>query len=221
MKIKWYCHATFLIEGDGRRIVTDPYDPEAMHFRVIDEPADLVIRSSGLDRGHNCAQMIKGNPIIVTATGVPPRGVNIDGLHITAIPTQESIIHKETPDDNAMYRFTVEGIQIGHLGDVGNALTPEQMAFLKGCDLLFVLAGGPPTIDLDDLATVIRETQPRVVIPMHYHVPGATFKMLPISELTKRFPADAVRWIEGPTVELTQATLPAAQQLIVLKPSTN
>lgn len=56
---------------------------------------------------------------------------------------------------------------------------------------------------------------------MHYHVPGATFKMLPVTELTKRFPADAVRWIEGSTVELTPATLPPTQQLIVLEPSTN
>src|SRR4030095_32975 len=100
MRIKWCCHATFLIEGDGRRIITDPYDPEVMHFSPVHEPADIVIRSSGLDRGHNSAQMIPANPIIVTATGVPPRGVNIDGLLVEAMPTQESIVHKATPDDN-------------------------------------------------------------------------------------------------------------------------
>ena len=30
MKIKWYGHACFIIEGDDTVIVTDPYTPE--HF---------------------------------------------------------------------------------------------------------------------------------------------------------------------------------------------
>jgi L-ascorbate metabolism protein UlaG (beta-lactamase superfamily) len=220
MRIKWYCHATFLIEGDGRRIITDPYDPEAMHFQPIHEPAEIVIRSSGLDRGHNCAQMISGNPLIVTATGVPPRGVRIDDLLIEAMPTQESLVHKETPDDNAMYRFTVEGIRIGHMGDVGNMLTPEQVDFLKGLDLLFALTGGKPTIDLDDLDEVIRQTGPRVIIPMHYRVETARMSMLPVSAFTDRFPAEHIRWVDGSEIELGKETLPPEQQVIVLQPST-
>ena len=32
MKIRWCGHATFLLEGNGNRIVTDPYTPEVAGY---------------------------------------------------------------------------------------------------------------------------------------------------------------------------------------------
>ena len=43
MKIKWYGHACFRIEGDDIRIVTDPYTPEVAGLDPMDEPADVVV----------------------------------------------------------------------------------------------------------------------------------------------------------------------------------
>jgi L-ascorbate metabolism protein UlaG (beta-lactamase superfamily) len=219
MKIKWFAHASFLVEGDGLRIVTDPYHPEEMGFPRITEPADIVIRSSDDDRGHCYAEMITGNPEVVTATDIVDSGATVKGLAITAIPVLESIIHKDSPLDNAMYRFTVEGIKLGHMGDVGNPLTDEQLEALSGVDVLFALAGGPPTIDIDDLEQAIRMMQPKVVIPMHYRLPGTRLKMLPVTDLTDRFPAEAVVWVDGPEVELSLETLPADLRIFVLKSS--
>jgi L-ascorbate metabolism protein UlaG (beta-lactamase superfamily) len=73
-----------------------------------------------------------------------------------------------------MYRFTLEGINITHLGDVGNPLR-RQMDALPGTDILLALAGGPPTIALADLHKVIALVKPKVVIPMHYRIPGPAF----------------------------------------------
>ena len=36
MKIRWCGHATFLLEGNGTRIVTDPYTPEVAGYDPID-----------------------------------------------------------------------------------------------------------------------------------------------------------------------------------------
>lgn len=219
MKIKWFAHASFLIEGDGLRIITDPYTPENIGFPPITEPADIVIRSSDDDNGHCYAEMITGNPAVVTATEIVETGATVKGLAIKAIPVLESLIHKESPLDNAMYRFTVEGVQIGHLGDVGNPLTEEQLQGLAGVDVLLALAGGPPTIDIADLCRAIEILQPRIVIPMHYRLPGATFKMLPVTELTQRFPPEAVVWAESAEIELQPATLPPPTKIVVLKSS--
>ena len=145
MKIKWFAHASFLIEGNGLRIITDPYTPDEMGFPPITEPADIVIRSSSDDGGHCYAEMIPGDPDVVTATEIIPNGVKIRGLKITAIPVRESLIHKDSPLDNGMYRFTLEGIRLAHMGDVGNALTDEQLEAMSHVDVLFVLAGGPPS----------------------------------------------------------------------------
>ncbi|MCB0165938.1 MAG: MBL fold metallo-hydrolase [Anaerolineae bacterium] len=219
MKIKWFAHASFLIEGDGLRIITDPYTPDEMGFPPITEPADIVIRSSSDDGGHCFAEMIPGEPEVVTATDIIDSGITIRGLKITAIPVRESLIYKDSPLDNGMYRFTLEGLRLAHMGDVGNPLTDEQLDALANVDVLFVLAGGPPTIDLDDLREAIDIIQPRVIIPMHYHLPGTKVKMLPITELAGRFSTDEVVWLDSSEFDLSRDTIPLARRMFVLRSS--
>lgn len=220
MKVKWFAHASFLIEGDGLRIITDPYTPAEIGAGVITESADIVIRSSDDDLGHNDAEMITGNPVVVTATDYGLGETTVKGLKISTIPAEESHIYKEIPKDCSMYCFDVEGIRFGHMGDIGNPLKDWQIDGLRGVDVLLALTGGPPTLDLSDLHHVIDVIKPRVVIPMHYALPGLTFKMLPVTEFTNRFPAQAVRWVDSCEGELTRATLPEPTQVIVLKPGT-
>ena len=50
-----------------------------------------------------------------------------------------------------MYRFTVDGLTVGHMGDMGNALSEHQLEFFRGVDVLLALAGGYPVIGLDSL----------------------------------------------------------------------
>ena len=220
MNITWLAHAAFLIEGDGLRIITDPYTPERMGFADITTPADIVIRSSDDDLAHCNAAMIRGHPIVITATQVEPAGLVARGVLFTAIPAQESLIHKMEPGDNALYRFTLDGLRVAHFGDVGNRLTAAQLAALAGAQVLLVPAGGPPTIELDDLLDAIAVIQPRVVIPMHYQLPHASFKMLAVTDLASRWPADQVVWHASSTLTLTAATLPSQPRLIILPPTT-
>jgi len=220
VKIKWLAHASFLLQGDGLRIITDPYDPaEPMNLPPITEPADVVIRSSDDDEGHCYVDSIPQGFDLITATEIVDSGATVRGLEVKAIWAQESLVHKDIPRDNAMYRFTVEGINFTHLGDVGNFLTDNQMAELAGTDVLLALTGGPPTIDLDDLMKIIETVKPRLVIPMHYRIPGPTFSMFPVTDFTAYFPDEKVRWIDDTEVELSHETLPEETQVYVLQPA--
>lgn len=219
MKISWFAHATFLVQGDGLRIITDPYNPEEMGFQHINADADIVIRCSALDRGHNYAEMVGGNPAVVTATEVSEDGITVKGLRIRAVQTQESLIHKTEPDDNGMYCFTLEGIRIAHLGDVGNRITDEQLAALGENDVWIVPTGGPPTIDLDDLMDAIAVAKPRVVIPGHFRIPGTESWMLPPTAFTDKFDHANVTWVDSSEVEFRKDALPAGPQVYVLQAS--
>lgn len=151
MRIKWLAHASFLIQGGGGvRIITDPYTPEEMNFGYIKEPADIVIRSSSDDEGHCFAEMIQGHPEVATATEFADQQIIVKGIPISAISTQESLIYKQDPRDNAMYRFELDDIRVGHFGDVGNRLTEDHLSKMSGIDVALVPTGGPPTIDLED-----------------------------------------------------------------------
>ncbi len=220
MKIRWLAHASFLIEGDGLRIITDPYEPnEVMNLPPITEPADIVVRSSDDDKAHCFVDTIPAGFELVTATDIVDTGATAKGIEFTSIWSEESHIHKEVVRDNAMYRFTLEGINITHLGDVGNPLTDEQIDALMNSDILLALAGGPPTIELADLHTVIERVQPKVVIPMHYRIPGPRFFMLPVTEFTSHYADDKVIWSNSSEVEFSKDSLPHDTRILVLKPT--
>ena len=222
MKIKWLGHAAFLISGEGKKIITDPYDPSITKLHPVDDPADIVVRSSDDDQAHCYVEALPDGYVLLTATDyIAPNKTEEEaaGISFQFIPSRESVIHKEVARENAFYRFSLEGIEIAHLGDIGNAMTEEQVNFLRGTDILLALAGGPPTIELKDLFSVIEKIQPKLVIPMHYRIPGPDFFMLPIDELISYFDQSVVNWTGETEIELKKSALPAATQLIILEPS--
>lgn len=172
MKIKWYGQASFLITAaDGTMIVTDPYTPETSGYSPVAEAADIVIRSSDNDSFHCRADLIPGDPAVITALDLArgEKETTVKGITFRAIESMEALNHRwHDPDANGMYRFSVDGVSLGHMGDVGNPLSEAQIKFFKGVDVLFALAGGHPVIELDDLKTVIDTVQPKLVIPMHF-----------------------------------------------------
>ena len=74
MKIKWYGHACFRVEGDGTSIVTDPYKPEVAGLDPVDEPAHVVVMSSATDTFHSNASMVPGDPKVLNALEIARSG---------------------------------------------------------------------------------------------------------------------------------------------------
>ncbi len=225
MKIKSYAHASFRIEGGGKAVVTDPYEPAVAWFAPIDEPADLVLMSSDTDRFHCDPSHVQGNPPVINALKVPAEGVVVDGLAIQALPARERyqarlIFRGFRPRLNAMYRFELEGIRVFHTGDIGRRFRPEEIAALRGnVDVMFALSGGVHNIEVDDMKRAIDEIGPRMVIPMHYFNPKGRLKILPVDVMAGKFPKDRVVRSGESEVEITAATLPKEPHLYILEPS--
>jgi L-ascorbate metabolism protein UlaG (beta-lactamase superfamily) len=222
MQIKFYAHASFRLEGDGLSIITDPYTPgpDASGFEPINEPAQIVIMSSATDSFHSDPSHIRGDPIVINALEVPAEGKTIKGLHIRALPAMESLTFDfgRDPDANAMYTFTLDGVRVLHLGDIGNPLSEAHLATLKGnVDLMFALTGGHATIALDDLEAAISVIQPRVIIPMHYYSPRGRLDILPVTAFTGRYPKGRVTWVDGSELTLNRDSLPTERHLYVLE----
>lgn len=221
MRLKWYGHASFRVTaGDGTTIITDPYTPETSGYRPFVEAADLVIVSSDNDSFHCRADLIPGAPLVVNALELAREGGArvARGVHVRAIEAMEAEDHpSHDPDQNGMYRFVVDGLQIGHMGDVGNPLSAGQIDFFRGLDVLLALAGGPPTIRLGDLKAVIAQTRPRLVVPMHFRTlrykPRNTFW---IETFLEFFDPDQVDFACAEEVELTPNGLPEPTRILVL-----
>ncbi len=220
MKITFYAHASFRLETPEVSIITDPYTPGVSGFAPIDEPADLVIMSSATDRFHSDPSHVRGEPTVVNALlDVPPEGLTVRGVPIRAFPTSESLTfdYGRDPDANAMYLFTLGGVRVLHMGDVGNAIDPAVLGSLSGqVDVLLALAGAHATIALDDLDNAVAAIAPRIVIPMHYWHPRGVLKIEPVDKFLLRHPVGMIHRFDGTSLTIDPAHLPEAPQIVVL-----
>lgn len=217
MKIKFYAHASFRLEADGLVVITDPYTPGPGNsgFDPIEERADIVIMSSATDAFHSDPSHVRGEPIVVNALELPPEGAEVRGIRIRSFPAYESKTFDyrselgRDPDANALYHFTLSGLRVLHMGDIGNPVAPEHLDALRGqVDILLALTGEHATIALDDLDDAIKAIGPRGIIPMHYFSPRGVLKIEPVDRFLDRFPPSSVTRVGGPELELTPMSLP-------------
>lgn len=216
MKIKFYAHASFRLEGDGLTIVTDPFNCAKSHFDPINEPADIVLMSSDTDDFHSDPSHVQGNPEVVNTLAIPPGGRVVKGVAVTSYPATESLTfdyqteYGRDPDANALYHFTLGGLRFLHMGDIGTAVPDGHLQALKGkVDVLLALTGAHATIALPDLDHAIQVIGPKAVIPMHYFSAKGVLKIEPVETFLARVPAHSVTRVGGSEMELTADMLPA------------
>jgi L-ascorbate metabolism protein UlaG (beta-lactamase superfamily) len=221
VKLKWYGHASFrLASYSGSSIITDPYDPRTAGYKPFTEPADVVVISSDNDSFHCNEQLIPGEHITINALELARSGqTRVEhGVSFTAVEAMEALNHAEhDPDQNGMYRMVVDGVSIGHMGDMGNALSETQLEFFAGVDVLLALAGGHPTLELDDLEPAIHFIKPKLVIPMHFRT--LTYKprnMFWIESFLERFDDAQVDFACSSEIELNPSMLPETTRVFVL-----
>lgn len=222
MKVKWYGHAAFIItDSDGISVITDPYTPETAGYQPIPDHPDIVVTSSLNDSFHDRSDLIGGDPIklnlLETANGSMGE-VTAKGITFKAIESFEMYNHPEhEPDKCAMYRWEMDGMSIGHMGDMGNPFKPEELEFFKDLDVFLVLAGGIPTIELPDLKDAINVIKPSIVIPMHFrtlrYVPR---NMLWIESFLSYFDDDEIDFPGDWEIELNKDDLPESTRVVVL-----
>lgn len=74
---------------------------------------------------------------------------------------------------NTIYIINMEEMRLCHLGDLGQAkLTEQQAEAIGDVDILFIPIGGKYTLNAVEAEDIIKEIEPKIIIPMHYKVPG-------------------------------------------------
>ncbi|HOX06616.1 MAG TPA: MBL fold metallo-hydrolase [Planctomycetota bacterium] len=216
MRIDYLAHACFLVTGDsGVRIAFDPYDPKhygaAFRFKPAGADADLVFASHD-HADHGAVGEIGGSPRVVKgAVSGSHRGVEWSGLgafHDEAHGAQRGPV--------TVFRLTVEGIALCHLGDLGAPLAAAEAAKLGKPDVLFVPVGGHFTIDAAGAVAVGRLLKPRVVVPMHFRTTKLDFPIAPPEDFLDISPWPVSR--KGGTVTFKTAELPSTTEVWFMEP---
>ncbi len=171
MVITWYGQSCFKIQSGETVLFTDPFNRE-IGLTPPRGQANIVTVSHGHSDHNNC-ESLSGEPLLIEGPGEYEfKGVNVKGV-FSFHDNQEG---KER-GTNTMYVIEMENIRICHLGDLGQKkLTEEQVEELDGVDILMIPVGGVSTLDAEQAAEIINQIEPRIVIPMHYKIPGLVFK---------------------------------------------
>ncbi len=214
MKIKWLGHSCFLvISKSGVRIITDPYAVGGgINYPPLEETADIVVVSHGHD-DHSNVSAVRGTPEVVRGDGTK----TAKGIQFRGIASYHDDSQGEQRGPNTVFCFNVDGLKLCHLGDLGHALSPEQIAEIGAVDILFVPVGGFYTIDASIASQVCDQLKPKVVIPMHFKTPKCAYPIAGVEDFLKG--KKNVRKVGGSEANFERERLPAATEIVLLQPA--
>ena len=204
MKIKWNGHASFTITAAGGTvIVTDPYESGgfdgALAYGPVDDRADVALISHD-HADHNHPHDLQGQPKILKGAG------EAGGIKFNTVAAAHDTEGGKSRGQNTLFSFTVDGVSVAFLGDLGHLLSPEQIKALGRVDVLLLPVGGFFTIDAGAAAKIVDQLSPRLVIPMHYKTAKCKFPISNEEDFARHM--TRVKKLGQSEVELKSETLP-------------
>ena len=180
MKINWLGQSCFKIVTKETTIITDPFGKD-IGLKPPHYEASLVTVSHD-HNDHNNVSALRGTPFVVDGPGE----YDLKGVFIWGIDSFHDNKDGKERGVNTIFIIEAEGMRICHLGDLGQKeLTDEQLEKIGEIDILMIPVGGVYTIDSEEAATVINQIEPKIVIPMHYKIPGLNIKIQGIEPFLK------------------------------------
>ncbi len=217
MDILWHGQSCFevrvpLHQNEKKTIIIDPFSPEYTGFKMPSLTADiLLVTHQHLD--HNNVKAIKGLPFLIEGPGE----YEVGGISIQGIPASHGSIGEEDLGEITIYTIEAEGLRLCHLSDLNqNELTSEQVETIGDIDILMIPIGGTYTIDGVGASKIINQIEPKIVIPMHYKLPGAKANLKDIESFFKVMGQENIE--AQPSLKIKKQGLPAETKIVVLKP---
>lgn len=164
MKIEYLGHSCFkLTESTGTTVITDPYSSEIGINLPKELKADAVTVSHD-HYDHNNVNVIGGTPTIIRKEGF----YELPGVEITAIKSYHDTEEGALRGENVIFKFRMDGMDICHLGDLGEDCSAELIEMLLPVNILLIPVGGTYTLDAEQAKEYVDRIMPDIVIPMHY-----------------------------------------------------
>jgi len=219
MQIQWYGQSCFRLQtkfnGHDVVIVTDPYLNEYVGLKKPKLAADIVTLSHE-HKDHADLKSIKGTtetpePFIIKGPGE----YEFKNIFTYGVPSFHDNNSGQDRGPNTIYVFYIEGIKIAHLGDLGQTeLTTAQLELVEGVDILLIPVGGKYTINAAEAIKLIGQIDPRIIIPMHYKIPGLKIDLESADKFIKEMGNNAETMDK---LKITKKDLPQEEtRLIVL-----
>ncbi len=147
--------------------------------------------------GHGCFRLRGRGAAVVTDPYPPVIGLKLarmDAEVVTVSHEHENHSYTQVVRDadkgvkhgrNTVYLIEIDDVRICHLGDLGHKLDDAEAEAVSSPDVLLVPVGGRTAMNAAQAAEVVRQLEPRYVVPMHYAIPGLKLQLDPIDRFLK------------------------------------
>ena len=214
MEIQFLGQSCFRIKGKNTILLTDPFNPEFVGLKFPKVSADIVTVSH-LHKDHNNTKAVSGTTKMPEAFIInEPGEYEIGGVSISGYRSFHDNSQGSERGLNTIFIIDFDGLRLVHLGDLGHKLDEFQLEEINGSDVLFVPVGEEFTLDVQKAVEVVNQVAPKIVIPMHYYLPGTKLKMSPVDDFLKEMGATEIHPMDK--LVLTKDKLPEEREVVVL-----
>ena len=208
MEIVWLGHCCFRIKGADLTVVSDPFD-DSLGYRPGTLRADVVTLShEGPHHGH--LERVEGVKKVLRGPGE----YEVSGAFILGIKTFRDNQGGAERGVNAVYRMTIDNLNVCHLGDIGHVPTSDNVSAIGDVDILLIPVGGSVTLTPSQASETVGLLEPKVVIPMHYKTEAISEPLEPVEGFLKEFGIKDAQPL--PKLSAAAASIPAGPQIVLL-----
>lgn len=212
MKIEYLGHSCFkLTESTGTSIVCDPYD-SSVGYDFPEVQAEAVTVSHG-HYDHNNVKAVRGCKTVIDGEG----SYSLPGVEIDAIKSYHDENGGSDRGGNLIFKFRMDGIDVCHLGDLGEECSSALIDQLLPVNVLLIPVGGNYTIDAEMAKEYVDRIMPDVVIPMHFKQKGCKIDIGKVDEFIDLFDEDCIAEPEEDELDLMRSDLNGDTKIVVLR----
>lgn len=186
MLIQWFGQSCFKVQTkpgpNGEvTVIFDPFDSSKLGLSLPKLTADVVAVTHD-HHDHNNVAAVSGEYFLVKGAGE----YEAKQTFIYGLPGWHDDSQGSERGTNVMYLLESEGLSVAHLGDIGQLqLTDDQLEYLEGVDILLIPVGGNYTVNGKQAQGLVNQIEPRIVIPMHYKLPGLKLDLDSVDKFVK------------------------------------
>jgi len=211
MEIIWLGQACFRIRTTHGIVITDPYPPD-IGYTMGKQNARMVTVSHN-HPDHSYTQGVTGEFRVVDRPGE----YEVSGILVIGISTFHDNEQGKQRGKNTIYLIETDDVSICHLGDLGQVLTTRQIDDLGPIDILMLPVGGQTTINASQAVEIVRQIEPKVVIPMHYKTPDLKLNNLEFDTVDRFLTELGHPGITPqPKLSITKSSMPEIMQVVLL-----
>src|SRR3989344_6252088 len=176
MQLSWHGQYTIKIISKDSTLILDPYAAN-LGLPPFRAKADTLALSNPKDASMSNISGIHGNPLVI----------NTPGEYSTKEYSLHSIGWNDAEgNERSLQRWMVEDMVVLHIGSLNRELNAQELQELERADVdvLLVPVGGTG-LSVSKVMNMISTIEPRIVVPIHYALPGLNEKLESVSSFAK------------------------------------